>query len=79
MVVSFSKPRLEGKALEQCLAGVKGPGVRMFTGEKWVVVKTATAKIAIKEMGVRAQTLKAELNAVGLSILAADRAVKLGR
>ena len=77
MVVSFSKPRLEGKALEHCLAGVRGFGVRMLAGKKWVVVETTTAKTAMKEMRVRAQTLKAELDAAGLCVLAADRAVKL--
>ena len=51
-MVMFSKPRLEGKALEQVLAGDARPGIRMRDGStgKWVNVKTAVAKAALTYM-----------------------------
>ena len=47
-MVAFSKACLEGRALEDALAGDKGFFVRMYDGHqgKWVQVKAAEAKAA---------------------------------
>eukprot|EP00973_Karenia_brevis_P067267 9353770-Karenia_brevis.AAC.1 len=78
-MVYFSKPPLEGKALEHCLAGGRGFSIRMKDekANKWVVVGDARARAAMKEMRTRAKTLKEEMAAAGLSVLGADRPVRV--
>jgi hypothetical protein len=49
-MLAFSKARLEGKALEDALAGKGGSHVRMLDERsgKWVQVKTEVAKTAMR-------------------------------
>jgi hypothetical protein len=78
-MVSFSQPRLEGRALEHALAGFGGDGVRMrddAAGE-WGLVRDARAKAAMAYMRIRADTLRGELASAGLLVQGADRAVRV--
>ena len=80
-MTSFSRARLEGKALEHALAGFDGDGVRMrHDGPKgpWEEVRTPLAKAAMKYAKARAPDLRSELASAGLLVQGADRAVRVG-
>ena len=57
-MAAFSKPRLEGRALEQVLAGDQRPGIRMRDERigKWTTVNTSVAKAALTYMKARGRT-----------------------
>ena len=67
-MVYFSKPRLEGRALEHELAGCAGHCVRMFDSKTktWVLVKDDRDRAARIYMRRRAKSWQAELGEVGL-------------
>ena len=73
-MASFSRERLEGRALEHALAGDARQSVRMYDDrqDKWVAVSTDSAKAALRLMRARVATLLPELRAAGLSVLGAD-------
>ena len=79
-MVYFSKPRLEGRALEQALAGSKRRGVRMLNSrtQEWALVTDSRALGAVALMKQRAASLKADMAKAGLSIQGADRAARVG-
>jgi hypothetical protein len=79
-MVYFSKPRLEGRALEQALAGSKRRGVRMFNSrtQEWALVTDSRALCAVALMKQRAASLKADMAKAGLYIQGADRAARVG-
>jgi len=80
-MTSFSRARLEGKALEHALAGFDGDGVRMrHDGPKgpWEELLTPQAKAAMKYAKARAPDLRSEFASAGLLVQGADRAVRVG-
>ena len=76
-MVVFSKPRLEGKALEQILAGDARRGIRMREGSsgKWVTVNSEEAKEALAYMKTRAKRLVDDLKAKGFVCSGGDMPV----
>ena len=75
----FSKPRLEGRALEHALAGDGGSSVRMYDKpkEKWVTVTTDVAKEARRYMKERAEELVEDWTQRDLFVCRADLPVTL--
>ena len=74
MASTFSKARLEGRALEHVVAGDTAPGIRMreeSTG-KWAAVKTQDAKAALQYMKVRGKEVMEQLPARGLTSSGGD-------
>ena len=78
-MATFSQARLEGKALEEELAGHAGLGIRMLDEKtsQWVVVRGEQAKCIRLQMRRRVKVLRDELSSAGLGILSADRPLRV--
>ena len=79
MASTFSKARLEGRALEHVVAGDAATGIRMreeSTG-KWAAVKTQDAKTVLKYMKVRGKEVMDQLPARGFICSGGDVPVTL--
>jgi len=71
--MSYSTARLEGRALEHCLAGQGGDAIRMKSGSgKWERVRTAQTKEIMKVMKARVEQLWEDLEAYSLFRAGAD-------
>ena len=73
-MAAFAKVRLEGKALEDALAGKGGSSVRMLdeSSGKWVQVKTEVAKAATRYMAGRSKELVEQLSLRGFLCSSGD-------
>ena len=73
----FSKPRLEGRALEHALSGSRSHGIRMCSPQgTWQVLATNSARVIKREMKARAKILLHELDEQGFSKVGADAPVR---
>jgi hypothetical protein len=76
--MQFSKPRLEGRALEHALSDSRSRGIRMRDGDAWHVIVTRQALDIKREMKVRVVTLLAELEEQGFTKVRAEVLVRPG-
>jgi len=77
--MSYSKARLEGRALEHTLAGDRCVGIRMKDSSgRWHLVNTPQSREIRREMKSRVESLLAELIEQGFTKLSADSPARLG-